>query len=57
MTLKVAMHCKHHAKNSVEHTTTFELLKIYHNDGLVQERSISIDNALETLQSCTKPSI
>ena len=29
----------------------------YHFDGLVQDYSISIANALEMLQSCTKPSI
>ena len=30
---------------------------VYHIDDLVQDYSISIANALEILQSCTKPSI
>ena len=33
------------------------ILWIYHIDGFVQDCSISIANALEILQSCTKPSI
>ena len=33
------------------------VLPLYHIDGLVQDCSISIANALEILQSCTEPSI
>ena len=32
-------------------------LSVYHIDGLVQDCSNSIANALELLQSCTKPSM
>ena len=35
----------------------FALHKYEHLDGLTQDYSISIANALEKLQSCTKPSI
>ena len=41
-------------------TNTFDSSGItmkYHFDGLVQDCSNSIANALELLQSCTKPSI
>ena len=33
------------------------IVNMFHIDGLVQDCSISIANALEILQSCTKPSI
>ena len=36
---------------------SFMLIKEFHIDGSVQDCSISIANALEILQSCTKPSI
>ena len=52
-------HRAHHDVTVMHFRTIWSLLALYHNyiDGLAQDCSNSIANALELLKSCTKPSI
>ena len=44
-------------KNYIDNQKVQTFTKLHHFDGLVQDCSNSIANALELLQSCAKPSI
>ena len=51
----VLTRCERHNVLLINYYFITTQFSVNHSDGLVQDCSISIANALDTLQSCTKP--